>query len=279
MRTIAIVIAMMFGLAVASPTTSEARPNRSHAKVIKKDKKKLYEYRCNVYKKKKKYRKYRNWKRYCNKSAYLRKIEARKLAKLQKQQRAKAYQKLSYYISNEEDNSAAAFFTRDRALMQGFSFFGKNKSVVKAKTVTKKKPKPSRWFKQKPVAIARKYEGLNARRNRRTLRALLTVDPVRTPWCAAFANAMLARAGYDTTGSLMARSFLKYGQKTRNPSEGDIVVFSRGRSRSSGHVGFYVGEETIRGVKYVLVLGGNQRKSVNVALYPKRKVLGYRKIV
>jgi hypothetical protein len=65
---------------------------------------------------------------------------------------------------------------------------------------------------------------------------------------------------------------------TRHPEYGDIVVFSRGRGQWAGHVGFYVGEEVVEGVRYILVLGGNQRKEVNVAYYPANYVLGYRKI-
>jgi uncharacterized protein (TIGR02594 family) len=279
MRTLAIAIAMALGVALAIPTPSEARPRQSQSKVVKKDKKKLYEYRCSVYKKKKRYRKYRRWKRYCGKAAYLRKLEARKLAK-QQQERARAYSFLGNILQTpaEDDNSAAAFFRRDKIRMSQSSNIDLTPEPVLSKKVKRNKPKPYRWFRQSPVAIARKYEGMNARRNRGTLKTVLNVDPMRIPWCAAFANAMLARAGYEGTGSLMARSFLNYGQKTWNPSQGDIVVFKRGRSRRSGHVGFYMGEETIRGVQYILVLGGNQRRSVNVAYYPKRKVLGYRRI-
>ena len=69
-----------------------------------------------------------------------------------------------------------------------------------------------------------------------------------------------------------------WGTATKSPKEGDVVVFARGRSREAGHVGFYVGEEVVDGVRYILVLGGNQRKAVNVAYYPARYVLGYRTI-
>jgi uncharacterized protein (TIGR02594 family) len=94
-----------------------------------------------------------------------------------------------------------------------------------------------------------------------------------TAWCAAFVNAMLHEAGVVGSGSLAARSFLKWGKKTSKPKYGDIVVFWRGSKKSwQGHVAFFVRETS----KYVYVLGGNQRNSVNVARYPKSKVLGYR---
>jgi len=134
-----------------------------------------------------------------------------------------------------------------------------------------------------PVRIAREWEGFNERKNRQDLIKLLSdgnmkVDPARIPWCAGFVNAILTRAGYEGTGSLMARSFLGYGIPTTYPREGDIAVFSRGKNSSAGHVGFYVGEETVDGVKYIKVLGGNQNREVSVAYYPANKLLGYRKL-
>lgn len=135
----------------------------------------------------------------------------------------------------------------------------------------------------KVVAEAKKWEGAHARTHRRELANLMKegnnqqpVDPVRTPWCAGFVNAILARSGYETTNSLMARSFLSWGVKTKDPKEGDIVVLARGRSSSAGHVGFFDGYEWRGSVLYVKVVGGNQNKEVNVAHFPARSVLGYR---
>jgi uncharacterized protein (TIGR02594 family) len=136
-----------------------------------------------------------------------------------------------------------------------------------------------------PVNKGMAMIGLNARKDREKLRTYfeskieMTVDPVRTPWCAAFANSVLASSGFGTTASLAARSFLNYGTPTKNPEEGDIVVFSRGKSNWAGHVGFYMNTVTLNGHQYVAVLGGNQGKGVNIAYYPASKVLGYRKPV
>ena len=103
------------------------------------------------------------------------------------------------------------------------------------------------------------------------------VDPVRIPWCAGFVNAILARSGYETTGSLMARSFLTYGVVTKDPEVGDIVVTKRGNSQVAGHVGFFEGYEWYEGVKYIKVYGGNTAKSVQVGYFPANQVLGYRR--
>lgn len=94
-----------------------------------------------------------------------------------------------------------------------------------------------------------------------------------TPWCAAFVNAVLHEAGYEGTGSLAARSFLKWGKRVYKPRIGDIVVFWRKAKNSwEGHVGFYVREEG----NYVYCLGGNQSNKVSVVRYPKSRVLQYR---
>jgi uncharacterized protein (TIGR02594 family) len=132
---------------------------------------------------------------------------------------------------------------------------------------------------------ATKYVGLHEKTNRQKVKTIISkpfdspIDPVRTPWCAAFANAILRENNYDTTDSLMARSFLTYGVATKRPSKGDIVVLKRGRSSHTGHVGFYVNTVTIDGQTYVAVLGGNQGQAINIAHYPINKVLAYRKPV
>jgi uncharacterized protein (TIGR02594 family) len=95
--------------------------------------------------------------------------------------------------------------------------------------------------------------------------------PDSVPWCAAFVGSMLARAGHKPSGSLMARSYMTWGQKLTKPVRGCVVVFSRGRP-PSGHVAFYDGEAG----GYVYVIGGNQSDAVTRQGYPKRRVLGYR---
>jgi len=168
---------------------------------------------------------------------------------------------------------------------------------VDCATVTTETPaekfanKPKLQAKTKPVdgnkniTAANQYIGLHARRNRQDLKKVISrpfdyeVDPARTPWCAAFANSILAKNGYDTTDSLLARSFLEYGVPTKDPEEGDIVVLKRGKSKWAGHVGFYVGQVERNGKTYIAVLGGNQSKSVQISYYDSKRVLGYRKPV
>ena len=104
-----------------------------------------------------------------------------------------------------------------------------------------------------------------------TLKA--TSDEV--PWCSSFANWVVEMAGGKGTKSAAARSWIGWGEVTRNPQPGDIVIFDRHDAHNSNaaHVAFfvgYVGDDLVR------VLGGNQSDMVKYANYPKDKVLGYR---
>lgn len=93
-----------------------------------------------------------------------------------------------------------------------------------------------------------------------------------TAWCAAFANAMLRRAGYAGTGSLAARSFLTWGDELKIPKLGCIVVFKRGDSEWQGHVAFFLRDLGDR----IEILGGNQGNAVSVITKSKDDLLGYR---
>jgi len=91
-------------------------------------------------------------------------------------------------------------------------------------------------------------------------------------WCAAFVGACLERAGHASTRSLMARSYLRWGERVDEGQLGAIAVLSRGSNPSLGHVGFLVGETS----RHVLLLGGNQGDAVSVVAYPKTRLLGLR---
>src|SRR5262245_29833876 len=91
------------------------------------------------------------------------------------------------------------------------------------------------------------------------------------PWCAAFVGAMLVRAGEQSSGSLMARSYLRYGDRCA-AQPGAIAVWGRGNSKLFGHVNFV---ETVSGDRLVCI-GGNQSDAVNRKTYSKRVALGFR---
>lgn len=131
------------------------------------------------------------------------------------------------------------------------------------------------------VNTAQEYIGLSEWRDRRELKELVGVDPVRTEWCAAFVNAILEKdsiPGSDTVSDypLTARSFLQWGDpvEPEDIKRGDVVIFPRGTQGWQGHVGFYVGK-TQEG--YWLILGGNQSNQVRYDLYRPSRAIGIRR--
>jgi uncharacterized protein (TIGR02594 family) len=125
------------------------------------------------------------------------------------------------------------------------------------------------------------YYGWNENSHRSELKELLGVDPVQTEWCAAFVNAVLKmedKEGSESVSAfpLTARSFLMWGEETKTPKSGDVVVFPRGEAWQ-GHVGFYVRTTLIEGVPHYVILGGNQEDSVSLEFYPVSKAIGIRR--
>src|SRR5262249_2211434 len=90
-----------------------------------------------------------------------------------------------------------------------------------------------------------------------------------TPWCSAFANWCVEKAGYEGTDSAWAKSWLTWGKNLTTPRRGCIAVFTRG---DGGHVGFYISQTS----SVIKVLGGNQSDEVNISGRPASKLLGYR---
>jgi len=94
-----------------------------------------------------------------------------------------------------------------------------------------------------------------------------------TAWCSSFVNWCVQKSGWVPTHKANARSWLKWGYKTRVPQRGAVVVFWRGSPSSwKGHVGFFIKENA----KYIWVLGGNQNNKVCIRKYPREKLLQFR---
>jgi uncharacterized protein (TIGR02594 family) len=135
-----------------------------------------------------------------------------------------------------------------------------------------------------PYQLASYFTGLDERKDAAVLSGFIrsmtgkNLDPTKTAWCAAFVNAVLGASGHEGTGALNARSFLDFGTETKNPQRGDVAVFWRESPDSwKGHVGFYAGETTKNGQRYIRVLGGNQDDSVSEKLYPASRLLSVRR--
>ena len=92
----------------------------------------------------------------------------------------------------------------------------------------------------------------------------------RSLWCARFMNFVLKRAGYQGTGSDMARSFSGYGRRISGPRVGAIAVMARGRR--GGHVGVVSG---IDADGNPIIISGNHNNRVAEATYPRSRIRAY----
>lgn len=106
------------------------------------------------------------------------------------------------------------------------------------------------------VAEARRYIGGNPT-SRRSL------------WCARFMNMVLQKSGYQGTGSDMASSFARYGQRVSGPQVGAIAVMSR---RGGGHVGIITG---VDGKGNPIMISGNSGHRVREAPVSRGRIYAY----
>lgn len=97
-----------------------------------------------------------------------------------------------------------------------------------------------------------------------------TADEV--PWCAAFVNWVLSKAGIVGTNSAQARSFLTWGLRLPALRKGAIVVFKRGTKEWQGHVGFADQWDD----KHVWIVSGNRADGVQLDAYPLSDILDIR---
>lgn len=143
---------------------------------------------------------------------------------------------------------------------------------------------PIKIRQDNPVYNAVEKIGLHEQKDRKEIKEYTGVDPVRTEWCAAFVNAVLNESGIPGSESvseypLMARSFLTWGEKVRDPQPGDLIIFPRGDESWQGHVGFYLNTVYVNGVKKYYILGGNQKNKVSIEMYTASRALGIRRVI
>jgi uncharacterized protein (TIGR02594 family) len=89
-------------------------------------------------------------------------------------------------------------------------------------------------------------------------------------WCARFTNMVLQHSGYRGTGSDMASSFAKYGQRVSGPQVGAIAVMTRGRR--GGHVGIITG---IDASGNPIMISGNNGNRVREAPVSRGRIYAY----
>jgi uncharacterized protein (TIGR02594 family) len=88
-------------------------------------------------------------------------------------------------------------------------------------------------------------------------------------WCARFMNLVLQHSGYKGTGSDMASSFARYGQRISGPQIGAIAVMGR---RGGGHVGIITGIDA-RGNP--IMISGNNGNRVREAPISRGRIYAY----
>ncbi len=143
-----------------------------------------------------------------------------------------------------------------------------------------------------PYEIAQRFVGTEEmpghNMNTPMIMAWLTLDQAwptddEVPWCAGFIGWCHWLAERPRTRSLRARSWLTIGTHwaIEGAQEGDVVIFNRAGAPhdptlidAPGHVAFFVRHDGTQ----VYVLGGNQSNTVKVSHYPKKDVLGVRRI-
>ena len=94
-----------------------------------------------------------------------------------------------------------------------------------------------------------------------------------SPGARGFVGWCLAQDGIDGTGSLMATSYLRWGEALDVPRKGCVVVMQRGTDPATGPcVGFFHSKAGSR----VMLLAGNQGDKVSLVGFPGSMVLSYR---
>jgi uncharacterized protein (TIGR02594 family) len=152
----------------------------------------------------------------------------------------------------------ASRWERGVAQMQARGLADANASVGPNATVTPAGgAMASSFSSSNVVAEARRYLGGNP-----TGRGSL--------WCARFMNMVLQHSGYRGTGSDMASSFAKYGQRVSGPQVGAIAVMSRGRR--GGHVGIITGVDA-KGNP--IMISGNNGNRVREAPVSRGRIYAY----
>jgi uncharacterized protein (TIGR02594 family) len=88
-------------------------------------------------------------------------------------------------------------------------------------------------------------------------------------WCARFMNMVLQHSGYRGTGSDMANSFARYGQRISGPQVGAIAIMGR---RGGSHVGIISG---IDGKGNPIMISGNYGNRVREVPIPRGRIHAY----
>jgi uncharacterized protein (TIGR02594 family) len=107
----------------------------------------------------------------------------------------------------------------------------------------------------------------------------LKANDVKTAWCSSFMNYCINISrlsgwlGPREDKSPAAISWNKWGEETKTPKEGDLVILKRGILSWQAHITFFVSSDALT----VTCLGGNQGNRVKISKFLKARVLSYRR--
>lgn len=100
-------------------------------------------------------------------------------------------------------------------------------------------------------------------------------DDSTTAWCSAALNYYAKKTGYEYSGQLNARSWLKMPTVILKPTVGDVAIFWRGDPKGwEGHVGLFISWDAAN----VYVLGGNDGNMIRISAIPRGRLLGFRQL-
>jgi len=116
--------------------------------------------------------------------------------------------------------------------------------------------------------------GLHEVKNRKTIQAMVGVNPARTPWCgAAVGYAVRKTGGKPPQGFNKAISWKNWGKPVslKNAQAGDVVIF---RFKRGYHVALFKG---MAGNGKVAACGGNMSNRFKCSNYSARSVVAVRR--
>lgn len=120
---------------------------------------------------------------------------------------------------------------------------------------------------------AKKFSGLHEIRNNRTLRAMLGINPARTPWCGYFMGLVARKSGRQPPRNYtFARAWTTFGTSVsvNRAQPGDVVVVRTSRS-------YHVGVLSNLSKQWVQLVGGNQSGRVQQSQFSRRSIVAVRR--
>lgn len=120
---------------------------------------------------------------------------------------------------------------------------------------------------------AERYAGLHEGKNNKTLKAILGVNPRKTPWCGHFLSVVAEKSGRQPPkSSAIAKSWTSFGYAVpkSNAKPGDVVVV---RSGASYHAGILKSLDK----NTAQILGGNQSGRVQVSNFSRKSIVSVRR--